>query len=145
MQAFLAILLVTGGSASETRPIAHECSAQMGDVEYAATTRRITTGDWQAFRRVAQLRLKSGKDALPEMIGCPDLDHSGAELRADAATRSSLRRAGISAGDYMQIGWALLVADDPESFGVRSTPAVVANITFVGQHRFEVDSLLAGR
>ncbi|HEU0097578.1 MAG TPA: hypothetical protein VFQ67_02275 [Allosphingosinicella sp.] len=121
-----------------------ECTVHVA-LEDASTSLQLTRANWKAFRDIARLRMKSGLEVIPGMIGCPDLAQATAELKADPATRSSLRRAGISPTEYLQIGWALLVANDPELFNVRSNPVVTSNAAFIARHRVEVDSLLRGR
>lgn len=47
--------------------------------------------------------------------------------------------------DYLRIGWAVLVASDPESFGLGGDPAVRANAAFLDSRRGGVQALLHPR
>lgn len=143
MYVISAILLILGNSSSAS-PKPDDCAAEVASLEDASSSFQLTPASWRAFRDVAQLRLKSGLEVLPGMIGCPDFTHAIAELRADSATRLSLRRAGISPADYLKTGWAVLVANDPELFTIRSNPVVRSNVAFIAKHRVEVDSVLRG-
>lgn len=137
------LLLVAGGSPAP--PTQKECTAEIAALEAASTSSLITATRWRAFRGVARLRLKSGLEVLPGMIGCPDFTDAAAELKSDPATRAALRRAGLSPVEYVQTGWALLVANDPETFRVGSSAVMRSNVAFIAKHRAEVDSLLSGR
>ena len=67
------------------------------------------------------------------------------ELRRHRRTRALLRRTGLGAEDYVGIGWALVVADDPAAFGVEPTKAVAANTAFIRARGDEVRRLLHPR
>jgi hypothetical protein len=143
MSVLLATLLLTGGSDLPSLPA--QCTAEVRGLERDSTSRRLSPADWNAFYRVARVRMRRGLEVLPGMMGCPDLTHAAAELRSDPATRLALRRSGISGRDYVEIGWTLLVAYDPEFFPVHDNPVVMANIAFVAKNRAEIESLFHGR
>lgn len=117
----------------------------MASVERAATSRRIDAADWAAFRAVARRRSARGLEIIPNMAACPDLKNDAAELNTDESTLRMMRKAGISASDYLDVGWALLVASDPEFFAIRGDPVVAANAAFIAGRRAQVLSLLEGR
>jgi hypothetical protein len=79
------------------------------------------------------------------MIGCPGLAEAAKDLRADRRTATQLKRAHRSAEDYVRIGWAIVVANDPEFFGVKPNPTVSENSRFLAGRRAEVQALLEAR
>jgi len=145
MLSLLPVLLTASGGEWNSRHVPNECTTDVKRLERAVISRRLTLTDWIAFRNVAKIRVKKGLDGLPGLIGCADLTNAAAELRSDPATRSLLRQGRISARDYIEIGWALLVAYDPETFPTPASPVVTANIAFVAEHRSDIESLLHDR
>ena len=136
----LAILLAVSGN-SAVIPPATECRSTTG-IEKVATTRVVTARQWEAFRRVAAMRRDRGAEVLPGMIGCVSIGQAARRLEADRQTRRILRSAGLSARAYVETGWALAVADDPEAFGIAATPAVRANAGFIRRHRDAVNAIM---
>ncbi|HEX8240711.1 MAG TPA: hypothetical protein VF574_13315 [Allosphingosinicella sp.] len=141
----LAMLLLT----AEHPPLAagsqDNCADALPDTEAAATSHHLTISDWKFFRQVARARLKRGLEALPGMIGCPGVTEAAKDLREDRWTLTQLKRAHRSAEDYVKIGWAILVASDPEFFGLTTNPTVAANSRFLGGRRAEARALLEAR
>lgn len=145
MSIAIAVLLTLSEIASGGALTTHQCSADVESVERAAVSRRLTLSGWRSFRAVAKTRMSKGIEVLPGMIGCPGLTDAILELKSDPQTVASLRRRGISPKDYIEIGWALLVAYDPDAFPTARSPVVVSNIAFVAKHRAEIEALLSAR
>lgn len=105
----------------------------------------ITDRNFEAFRQVAIYRHSARLDVLPGFPEDPVLARSVETVRADAGTRVRLRRLHLTARDYVLTGWALVVAHDPEQWGLadeRLSPAMRRNIAFVQSRRARVDALL---
>jgi hypothetical protein len=140
----LASLLQTAEHYTAVGLPADHCLEDSRGVEAAAAGHRLTAHDWVVFRTVAQTRLQRGLEALPGMIGCPSITQAAEELRGDPKTAMQLASGHRSAKDYVGIGWAVLLANDPEFFGVEPNPTVAANIRFLAERRAEVQALLNG-
>ncbi len=144
----IALLLSHANSASESaaRPQGAlgktTCSNELSDVERVAQSRLITESDWRMLRRVAALRSAKGLEVLPDMLGCPGLTEAASQLGTDSATAAMLRQSGYSSRDYVEIAWAVLIANDPESFGATPSSTVAANMCFLAHRRTEVRALL---
>ncbi|HEX2762213.1 MAG TPA: hypothetical protein VHM92_00005 [Allosphingosinicella sp.] len=91
---------------------------------------------------MAAIRRDRGAEVLPGVVDCVSIGKAARRLEADRETRRMLRSAGLSARSYVETGWALAVADDPEGFGVAATPAVRANAEFIRQHREAVRAVM---
>lgn len=145
---YIAILISYAHSASESAPPPQEtdvettCSNELSDVEKIAQSRRLTESDWRMLRRVATLRSAKGLEVLPDMLGCPSLIGAASQLDWDPATAAMLRQSGYSSRDYIEIAWAVLIANDPESFGAKPNSTVAANMCFLAHRRPEVRALL---
>jgi hypothetical protein len=66
-------------------------------------------------------------------------------LTQDVGTREHLVRANLTARDYVLVGWALMLAYDPEQWGLsrdRLSPNMRQNLRFVQAHRASIDALL---
>lgn len=145
---YVAFSLSHADSASKSALQAQEalgdmtCSNELSDVERVAQSRRVTESDWRMLRRIANLRSAKGLEVLPDMIGCANLTDAASQLDMDSATAAMLKQIGYSSRDYVEIAWAVLIADDPESFGVKPSSTVAANKCFLAHRRSEVRALL---
>ena len=76
------------------------------------------------------------------------LARAALELDRDAGTREWLATAGISGRDYVLTGWALVLAHDPQQWGLqgdRLTAEMRSNIAFTRSHAEAIDALLGNR
>ena len=128
---------------SSSGPSGGESCCTEPEVEAAAVERTISEADWRAFRAVAAVRQREGLEVLPGLVGCPSIVGAAAELLEHSRSRAVLARHRLLAQDYVRIGWALVVAYDPQSFGIQPSAAVTANRAFIETHQEQVRRLMA--
>jgi hypothetical protein len=105
----------------------------------------ISDGNFESFRQVASYRQASRLDILPGFPDDPGRAHAVEALEADAGTRAQLARSNLTGRDYVLTGWAMILAHDPEQWGVtgeRLTADMRRNIAFVRAHREGVEAFL---
>lgn len=135
-------------SASQAGLQSHEvrsdasCFNELPDIERIAQTHLLTESNWQMFRRIAMFRSAKGLEVLPGMVGCPTLSGAASELDLDAGTSAMLKQEGYGSRDYVGVGWAVLIAADPNTFRVQPSGTVSANRCFLVHRRAEARNLL---
>ncbi len=102
---------------------------------------RLDDRSWSTFRAVAQARLVRNLDPFPDWFLCPDPIAATRELESDRKTRAALRRAGLSAEQYLTIGWAVGVAQFVEEFALEPDPRLEHNRDFVRRRKKDIDAL----
>jgi hypothetical protein len=142
-----AILAMTTGSASlASAPAdAEPGAASLPTLEDAVLHFPLTEERLQVFRDVAAHRRSLRLEVLPGFPVAPNLDEAVAELGQDAGTVERLGRGSLSARDYVLTGLALIIAHDPDDWGLaerRLTVEMRRNVAFVRLHRESIDALL---
>ena len=94
------------------------------------------------FRRVALSRSQRGIEVLPDMIGCPNISSASSEVEADGPSAILLRKSNYRARDYVEVGWAILLASNPRGFGSHADETIAANGRFLAGRGAEVRALL---
>jgi hypothetical protein len=105
----------------------------------------ITESGFQTFREVAAYRQSARLEVLPGFPADPTLDRAVAELARDAGTTERLARAELTPRDYVLTAWAMILAHDPEDWGLDRgglTAEMRRNAEFVRSHAQSVDALL---
>jgi hypothetical protein len=116
------------------------------EVEQQVLREELTEGKFESFRQVAAHRRAAKVDVLPSFPFCNSLSAALSELSADDRTTALLREGKMSQGDYIVVGWSLVVASNPEVFSLHHTGARRAiarkNRAFAKRHEQEIRSLL---
>jgi hypothetical protein len=105
----------------------------------------LTEDNFQIFGQIASYRQSSRLEVLPGFPQNPAIGGSIHALEEDVGTREQLARANLTARDYMLTGWAMIIAHDPEEWGLsgdRITANMRHNIEFVQSHRVGVEAFL---
>jgi len=105
----------------------------------------ITTENFEAFRQVATYRRSSRLDVLPGFPENPSLVGSAQALAQDEGTRRRLASEDLTPRDYVLVGWAMILAHDPEEWGLSGdtlSANMRRNLRFVEAHRASIDALL---
>jgi hypothetical protein len=105
----------------------------------------VTDAGFRTFRDVASHRQSARLDVLPGFPAEPTLDQAAAELTRDAGTVERLARGSLTPRDYILTGWDLILAHDPEDWGLdrdRLTAEMRRNVEFVRSHAQSVNALL---
>jgi hypothetical protein len=105
----------------------------------------IADTGFRTFREVASYRRSARLEVLPGFPADPNLDQAVAVLARDAGTVERLARGNLTPRDYVLTGWALILAHDPEDWGLdrdRLTAEMRRNVEFVRSHAQSIDALL---
>jgi hypothetical protein len=115
------------------------------DMENAVLNFLVTSENFEAFRQVATYRRSSRLEVLPGFPENPGLVGSVQALAQDEGTRQRLATADLTPRDYILVGWAMILAHDPEEWGLNGdtlSANMRQNLRFVEAHRASIDALL---
>lgn len=121
------------------------CVSGSKEVERTVDKTSLTVHRIDGFEAVARARQKRGKDALPGLIGCPSIAVAASEIAADSIAVNVLQAYGLTAKDYVAIGWTILIAlnqdDFADSFKL-DQKLLVHNVSIVRSKKAQLEILL---
>lgn len=140
---YLGLLIISQVFTVSCGHAATVCQSNNRTMEMELLDWKLSVKDLQLFREIAQDRLNRSLDVLPDMIGCGDIARASLQIRADTSAMKMLNDRGRSPEDYARIGWAILLADDPDFFEVSTDARVQANRKLLLSNRSIVERVLA--
>lgn len=139
----LGLLIFFGQTSSSDRTLL--CDSGSKEVERTVAKTALTVQRIEGFAAVARARQKEGVDALPGLTGCPSIAGAARDVAADTISTNMLQAHGLTAKDYVAIGWTILIALNPDDFADSSKldqKLLARNVLLVESKKEQLEDLL---
>lgn len=93
-----------------------KCAESVARLESSLPSVRLTDNNLRKFEMIALDRKKRKIDIFPDDLMCSSVRDASNELMQDDPTRKTLAENGLSAEEYILLGWAMIIATDDGFF-----------------------------
>lgn len=94
------------------------CDEGAREIEASLANTKLDQAKLHSFEEIASSRAERGLEVLPGMLGCGSVTSAALEIGKDGTTQTLLVQHKLAAADYVKIGWAAVVAVDPQAMSL---------------------------